>query len=176
MLLKKVAMPLKEKNINFFAQDLHEFAATTTERFDIVSAFQVLEHVSEPGKFISCATKLLKPNGKLIIGVPNSNPYLYKKDIYHTLNLPPHHMGLWDKEALKNLSDSFGLENIDVKIEPLDNVLYYLLAQIGAQNIYLKMNQNVATRFIAKCIKYTLQPLKGLFTGRGLLAVYKLKN
>jgi site-specific DNA-methyltransferase (cytosine-N4-specific) len=31
--------------------------------------------------------KLLKPNGKLIIGVPNSNPYIYKKDICNIITV-----------------------------------------------------------------------------------------
>jgi len=167
---------LKEKNIAFFNQTLQEFAATTTERFDIVCAFQVLEHVGQPGQFIESAVKLLKPNGKLIIGVPNSNPYIYKKDIYHTLNLPPHHMGLWDKNALINLAPYFNLVNKTVLIEPLDSVLYYLMTQMGIQRLYWKMHAKPFTNFIAKCFKYTLQPLKGLFEGRGILGIYELKQ
>jgi 2-polyprenyl-3-methyl-5-hydroxy-6-metoxy-1,4-benzoquinol methylase len=166
---------LKEKNIPFFPQTLEDFANTTTERFDVVSAFQVLEHVSEPGAFLNAATKLLKPNGKLIIGVPNSNPYLYKKDLYHTLNLPPHHMGLWDKEALKNLAPYFNLENKQVYIEPLDNVLFYLMTQVGIQSLYWKMQSNKLSYFLLKCIKQPLQLTKGLFEGRGLLAIYEPK-
>lgn len=167
---------LREKNIAFFNQTLQEFAATTTERFDIVCAFQVLEHVGQPGQFIESAVKLLKPNGKLIIGVPNSNPYIYKKDIYHTLNLPPHRMGLWDKNALINLAPYFNLVNKTVLIEPLDSVLYYLMTQMGIQRLYWKMHAKPFTNFIAKCFKYTLQPLKGLFEGRGILGIYELKQ
>jgi 2-polyprenyl-3-methyl-5-hydroxy-6-metoxy-1,4-benzoquinol methylase len=167
---------LREKNIAFFNQTLQEFAATTTERFDIVCAFQVLEHVGQLGQFIESAVKLLKPNGKLIIGVPNSNPYIYKKELFHTLNLPPHHMGLWDKNALINLAPYFNLVNKTVLIEPLDSVLYYLMTQMGIQRLYWKMHAKPFTNFIAKCFKYTLQPLKSLFEGRGILGIYELKQ
>jgi 2-polyprenyl-3-methyl-5-hydroxy-6-metoxy-1,4-benzoquinol methylase len=167
---------LREKNIAFFNQTLQEFAATTTERFDIVCAFQVLEHVGQLGQFIESAVKLLKPNGKLIIGVPNSNPYIYKKELFHTLNLPPHHMDLWDKNALINLAPYFNLVNKTVLIEPLDSVLYYLMTQMGIQRLYWKMHAKPFTNFIAKCFKYTLQPFKSLFEGRGILGIYELKQ
>ncbi|MBN1128404.1 MAG: class I SAM-dependent methyltransferase [Chitinispirillaceae bacterium] len=41
------------------------------ERFDVVTAFHVLEHVPYPGEFLRRVGELLAPEGVLIIAVPN---------------------------------------------------------------------------------------------------------
>ena len=58
------------------------------------------------------ALTVLKKGGKMIIAVPNNNPYLFEWDDYHTLNLPPHHAGLWNKTVFKNIENTFSIKNI----------------------------------------------------------------
>ncbi len=41
------------------------------ELFDLITMFHVLEHLKDPGKALSFAAARLKPNGKLIVQVPN---------------------------------------------------------------------------------------------------------
>jgi cyclopropane fatty-acyl-phospholipid synthase-like methyltransferase len=41
------------------------------ERFDVVTAFEVLEHLTSPVEFFSKATRLLRPGGQLFVTVPN---------------------------------------------------------------------------------------------------------
>ena len=77
------------------------------KRFSFICSFQVLEHVYEVYGFLNSAIALLKNKGKLIIAVPNNNPYFLKHDKYHTLNLPPHHMGIWDERSLKFIGKLF---------------------------------------------------------------------
>ncbi len=42
------------------------------KKFDVIFAGDLIEHLSNPGLFLSCATKNLKPGGKLIITTPNT--------------------------------------------------------------------------------------------------------
>lgn len=42
------------------------------ERFDIVLAGDVMEHLNNPGLFVECARRLLLPGGALIVGVPSA--------------------------------------------------------------------------------------------------------
>ncbi|MFC5520228.1 class I SAM-dependent methyltransferase [Polaromonas jejuensis] len=44
----------------------------TTERFDVVLAGEVLEHVSNPGEFLTKYTNNIGDKGKLILTVPNA--------------------------------------------------------------------------------------------------------
>lgn len=90
-------------------QTIEEHARAAAEKYDVVCAFQVLEHVSNVKSFLDGAIQVLKPGGKLIIGVPNNEPFYVHYSKYDTLNLPPHHMGLWSKKAFLNLQAVFPL-------------------------------------------------------------------
>lgn len=92
--------------------------------YDIVCTFQVLEHVENVHSFIDSALQLLKPDGKLIIAVPYNNPYLFKNDLFNTLNLPPHHMGLWNQKAFRNLPNFFPMDLEHLIVEKLPSSGY----------------------------------------------------
>jgi SAM-dependent methyltransferase len=99
------------------------------KKFDVISAFQVLEHIYDVASFVEGCISCLKPGGKIIIGVPNNNPFILKHDTYHTLNLPPHHMGLWNVGSLKNMGLQFGLRTVFGKVEHLQQHKEWFLVQ-----------------------------------------------
>lgn len=97
-----------------------EYANEVAEKFDWVCSFQVFEHISAIHSVLEHAIKLLKPGGKLAFGVPDNDSYLLKEDKYHLLNLPPHHVLLWDKQSLKSLEKVFPIRLIELKNQPLE--------------------------------------------------------
>jgi 2-polyprenyl-3-methyl-5-hydroxy-6-metoxy-1,4-benzoquinol methylase len=99
-----------EKGFDVKIQFIEEHAKENENCYDVVCAFQVLEHIAEVKSFIDAALKLLKPNGKLIFSVPNNEPFFQRFSKYEVLNLPPHHMGLWSLEAFKNLDKFYGMK------------------------------------------------------------------
>tara|TARA_R100000935_G_C2788782_1_gene145030 strand:- start:64 stop:960 length:897 start_codon:yes stop_codon:yes gene_type:complete len=99
---------------------IQDEALVNAGKYDVVSYFQVLEHITEVGLFIQASIDVLKVGGKLIIGVPNNNPYLFVNDRMHTLNLPPHHAGLWNEESFENLQKIFPLKLVHLEFEPLE--------------------------------------------------------
>jgi SAM-dependent methyltransferase len=103
------------KGLNVYREIIQDHAARHEEFYDVVCIFQVLEHIYDVKEFINASLKVLKKHGKIIIGVPNNDPYFLGHDKYCTLNLPPHHMGLWNEEVFKKFASIFNL-NI-VKIE-----------------------------------------------------------
>lgn len=120
----------REKGLTIHDSALEVWAENNPESYDVVSSFQVLEHIADVNRFISAKLKLLKPGGKLIIGVPNSNPYIFGFHLYDPLNLPPHHMGLWNRTSLEGLAEVFGLKQIRIMIQPMDEWKnWYLLKQ-----------------------------------------------
>lgn len=81
--------------------------------FDTVTAFQILEHIYDVRGFLEDLTAMVKPGGRLIIAVPNNEPYLRRFDPYNTWNCPPHHVGLWNRGSLTRAAALIGLEPVE---------------------------------------------------------------
>jgi 2-polyprenyl-3-methyl-5-hydroxy-6-metoxy-1,4-benzoquinol methylase len=105
-----IAEKARTKGLNVETQLIEEHAKENSNSYDVVCAFQVLEHIPNVNSFILAALELLKPNGKLIFSVPNNEPFFQRFSKYEVLNLPPHHMGLWNLESFKNLCKFFNLD------------------------------------------------------------------
>jgi SAM-dependent methyltransferase len=85
--------------------------------YDAVCAFQVLEHVPNPGPFLEACCALLPPGGKLIIGVPNARSFL--RHTFNLLDMPPHHMTRWADTVLEHFPQFLPLRLASVRREPL---------------------------------------------------------
>ena len=114
--------------------DLEEAAKLYRESLDAVCSFQVLEHVPNPKEFIDWSIQMLKPGGKLIYCVPNSESFL--KYQYNLLDMPPHHMLQWSKESFKALEKLFPVKLDKVVYEPLAS--YHVWGYINAYSNHFR--------------------------------------
>jgi 2-polyprenyl-3-methyl-5-hydroxy-6-metoxy-1,4-benzoquinol methylase len=82
-----------------------------TDRFDIVTMFHVLEHLPDPMLGISYAAGLLKPEGILIIQVPNISSIQARlfRNAWYGLDVPRHVVNFTPK-AIKCLFAKLGFE------------------------------------------------------------------
>lgn len=51
-----------------------DFAENNTQRFDVITCMEMLEHVPDPTSIIQAAAKMIKPQGKLFFSTINRNP------------------------------------------------------------------------------------------------------
>ena len=112
-----------KKGIKLINKNVVDFSKHNKEKFDFVVSFQVLEHIHDVNLFISSCVDCLKPKGYLIISVPNNDSFI-KHDELGPLNLPPHHMGLWNKKSLEYLEKLYHLRVMNFYFEPL--ALYHM--------------------------------------------------
>ena len=110
----------KSKNPAIAYEALADHAQHNPEHYDVVCAFQVLEHVTDPVAFINTAKACLKPGGLLIIGLPNYDSYLQHL-VNFTLNAPPHHISWWQTETLRELGRQCHLNTLDIDKAPLEH-------------------------------------------------------
>ena len=141
-----VAFARSEYGLDVSARAIEEMVAAG-KTYDYVAAFEVLEHVCTPRDFVQSMAKLLKPNGRLLLSVPNCNPYSLRFDRYDPLNLPPHHMGYWDVGALKRFAAWCGLRVERVWVEPLGGIARrYVAFQIAHYEALKRPSPNDARR------------------------------
>ncbi|TSC96853.1 MAG: hypothetical protein Athens101426_93 [Parcubacteria group bacterium Athens1014_26] len=91
--------------------------------FDVVTMFEVLEHLDNPSDFIEKTKLLLKDEGYLALSVP----YRRALDILKPHDKPPRHLTRWDEKAIKNFITERGFEIIRIKIIPVS--LPYLITK-----------------------------------------------
>ena len=89
-----------------------------TESADIITLFQVLEHVSNPQEILENAYRVLRRGGKLYVAVPNNEAFIGWL-LHFALNGPPHHVLRWSREPLEQLGKRLGFSNVQIQYEPL---------------------------------------------------------
>ena len=167
---KKAIQVCKEIDLNVYNELLNEHVLKYNNYYDFVCSFQVLEHVAEVKAFIDDCIKLLKPGGKVMFGVPNNNPYLFKRDKFTPLNLPPHHMGLWSVKAFNNLPKYFNIKKIKIEVEDLIYKQHYfnlLFDSFKLPRPFNKIKRYFSPKVIDKIAKYAD------WKGRNIVAVFE---
>ncbi len=79
------------------------------EQFDLITAFQVLEHVADPVRFLVDARRLAGNRGYIAIAVPNEKG-IQSLCPWDPHQWPPHHVTRWRMEDLRYLSKATRLE------------------------------------------------------------------
>lgn len=104
----------KSKGLNVSSKDLKSL----NRNFDIVVAFEVLEHLSEPRDFIEQALRVVRQNGYLLLAVPDPESYFSEVDRV-LLDMPPHHVLALSKRTFGQIAKNFALEMVSIHQEPL---------------------------------------------------------
>jgi SAM-dependent methyltransferase len=162
------------RGLHIYRQPVQALAEEQPGQYDIATTFQVLEHIADVHSFLEAKVALVKKGGRIIIGVPHNNPYIYRKDKYHVLNLPPHHMGLWGEKSLSSLERYFPIKLEKIHIEPVDDLFYYLFVQMSMTGLYSKMySKQKFFRAGGRLFNKLFYPLSRMIKGRNIVAVYK---
>lgn len=94
--------------------------------FDIITFFEVLEHLDSPVKFLEDVKGLLSPGGVIALSVPNRERFL---DTLGAGDAPPNHLTKWNAASLKSFLERSGFTVLSLIEKPLDH---------EDLNIYLK--------------------------------------
>jgi SAM-dependent methyltransferase len=90
------------------------------ETFDVVVAGELIEHLSNPGKFIECARRHLGPNGVLLLTTPNRFGALAFLKVLRRNRVPSYdkpidkHVLYFDEDSIKSLLTRHGYSDIVV--------------------------------------------------------------
>ena len=102
------------QGINVFHAGIEELNCAGSQRFDIVTIFDVLEHLRAPADTLTgIKENLLKPGGLLVIDVPNEfNDFQVAANAEYNLNewwvCPPNHINYFSVSSMKLLLGKCG--------------------------------------------------------------------
>ncbi|WP_445733410.1 class I SAM-dependent methyltransferase [Mariniflexile sp.] len=117
----------KTENSVFDTEELLKFQV---ESFDVITLWHVLEHLPKLEEQIQIFKKLIKPNGTLIIAVPNYKSYdaNYYKEFWAAYDVPRH---LWhfNKESISKLVSKVSMQVVKTKPMYFDAFYVSLLSE-----------------------------------------------
>lgn len=115
--------------------------------YDLITAFHVVEHISDPISIIDNLSKMLAKNGELIIEVPSSNDALltlYENKEFSKFTYWSQHLFLFNAKTFETLIQKTNLKLNWIKhIQryPLSNHLYWLAkGKPGGHKIWNHLN------------------------------------
>lgn len=136
--------------------------------FDVITMFHVLEHVEDLDKQLSELKRISKPNGIIIVAVPNFKSYdaKYYKEFWAAYDVPRH---IWhfSKRSIKKL---FSEKEIELqKIKPMYFDSFYV-------SLLSEKYKNGKMNFVKAFFVGLLSNLKGISSKEFSSHIYVLKN
>ena len=165
---------LERKEIPCSMETIEQHSDQHEGVYDVVTFFQVLEHVSSVRSFLESAVKCLKKDGLLIIAVPNNDPYIFGIHKFEWLNFPPHHMGWWNHESLNNIQNFFPVNTESIKVSPFRDYNQYLDALELDVSIE-QPNKLLFTKIGRPFRKQWIQIFRDKIPGFAILGIYRKK-
>lgn len=105
--------------------DIATFAAEHPDlRFDLITFFDVFEHLDDHNQFLATVQKLLAPGGRVGLSVPYRHGARWLKP--H--DVPPRHLTRWDEPSLRMILGRYGL--VPMLVRKIPAGLYYIILKL----------------------------------------------
>jgi 2-polyprenyl-3-methyl-5-hydroxy-6-metoxy-1,4-benzoquinol methylase len=82
------------------------------KRYDVVTCFNVIEHVGQPKRFFDALVERVEPGGSVVLTTPNPGCIQAKaRGLRHwRMVAPPHHINLFTRDTLTSLFEQRGMK------------------------------------------------------------------
>lgn len=150
------------------------------EFFDVVTSFEVLEHINNPVEEIKIFNDILRKGGVLYLTTPNFNSLerLILKSEYNVINYPEH-LVYYTKKTLNNLLVSQGFQKLKLKSTGLSITRIKTSKKMSSEKIVEKNNSDdklrtlIEKNIIVKTLKTLINWGLNFFSiGNTLKALY----
>jgi SAM-dependent methyltransferase len=109
-------------------EDVEQHSRTHPSTYDVVTAFQVIEHLAAPLRLVESMLQALKPGGLLVLCAP-LHPSAMTALPNFLLNAPPHHLSWWSRPAFTALAERCGLEIVELaelEASPHEGIIHWM--------------------------------------------------
>lgn len=160
----------KESNINL----INDFfpSSKIEGKFDLIIHFNVLEHIEDPEEVLKLQKEILKPGGKILMGIPNCEPYLESGD----LSLLTHeHFNYFTRESLFKIAKNVSLSIEYINTAANNGMIFCILSKVENKEYDLQSElKKINWKDFENKISLSLKNLKNFFETRNHkdIAVY----
>lgn len=173
----------EREGVEVRCQSVEDYAAENPESVDVVTAFQVMEHVADPRGFAEALLATLKPGGRMVMAVPSESSF-WGRVTNNVLNMPPHHGTRWSDDCFRFMSGELGIDLLRIYHEKVQDVhvpIYLgtliessllrprLIDRSLSRRVIARLSQMLA-RFLARGFAPAMRP-----DGHTVMAVFRKK-
>lgn len=108
---------LEASGIEVF-RDLSDAAQSHAATFQVVTLFQVLEHIADFETTLEQCRRLLAPGGRLVITVPDGDAMIRQERLTGCHDMPPNHINKWTPDSLRRVLTRTGFVPSEPMLEP----------------------------------------------------------
>lgn len=148
--------------------NIEAFLRSDRQQYDVITFFEVLEHLEEPIVFLRAVRDRLCPGGTIGLSVPNNDSPLlavYRR-LTRVVDVPPHHLTRWTKQALRSLFAREGFEIVSVSVlPPTFSDLVQDTCRMRLRRLSLPTRLRIGA-FLTRCVR-PADPLARAFIGEG---------
>lgn len=105
----------KQKGLNIIQGSLEELRGQIKQEFDVITSFEVIEHINNPKEEMAHIYSLLRSSGLFYCTTPNFNSLnrLYLKQDFNIIEYPEH-LSYYTRKTLRSLMQSSGFKDLKI--------------------------------------------------------------
>jgi len=130
-----IAAASKQARERIMLGDVNEINHAHHNSYDVITAFDILEHTFNPLEFLTQLKQLLKPNGLLVISTPDTEHFLrFLMGTHWPMLQPYQHTYLFSKSSFQLALEKVGLKNLGLTSAKKILTAEYLAKQLRTNN------------------------------------------
>lgn len=163
----------------YFCQSIDDFfKKAPVFDLDVISFFEVIEHLEKPQFLVESAKRLLKNGGRIVLSTPSRDRWCPN---FNDWDFPPHHLTRWNLIALDNLFLRFGfVRESTSSLDSLNFILSGIVSQfrriVGLEHISSEAvavsGNKLSSNAIAKTVWLSAKMIKWLIFGLPALLIW----
>lgn len=118
----------RTKGLEAYTGEIQNISVVNTSRFDVVTLWDTIEHVADPGEVIKYVNKIVLPGGVVALSTGDVGSVFSKLcgRYWHLYNIPQH-LSFFDKTTITTLLEENGFKIMEITYQPSHLTLDYLL-------------------------------------------------